>query len=45
MRASFDSFKEEFSGDVFIIFSIDGEIVNSDVNDEIKGEIESLSSL
>lgn len=45
MKASFDSFKEEFSGSVFIIFSVDGEIANIEVIDTIKDEIDRLLAL
>jgi hypothetical protein len=42
MRTSFDSFKVEYSGNVFIIFSLDGEIANPQVIDQIKLEIKQL---
>ncbi len=44
MKASFDSFKEEFGGNVFIVFSLDGEIANKHVIEQIKKEIERLQS-
>lgn len=45
MRASFDSFKEDYNGTVFIIFSLDGEIANPQVVDHIKMEIERLKKI
>lgn len=42
MKASFDSFKEEYGGNVFVIFSLDGEIANIDVVEQIKREIKRL---
>ncbi len=36
MKASFESFKNEFGGNVFIVFSLDGEIANKQVIDDIK---------
>lgn len=39
MKASFDSFKRDFGGDVFIIYSLDGEIANEDVIASIEKEI------
>jgi hypothetical protein len=45
MKASFQEFEEEYGGKVFIIFSLDGEVANKDVLDEIKKEIERLSRL
>ncbi|MGI6048778.1 MAG: MjaI family restriction endonuclease [Petrimonas sp.] len=42
MKASFESFKNEFGGNVFIVFSLDGEIANKQVIDDIKSEIERL---
>lgn len=43
MRASFDNFNKDFGGKVFIVFSLDGEIANKQVVDEIKAEIERLN--
>lgn len=45
MKASFREFEEEYGGKVFIIFSLDGEVANKDVLDEIKNEIKRLKSL
>ncbi len=45
MKASFESFKSTHGGNVFIIFSLDGEIGNKEVLDEIKTEIDRLLSL
>lgn len=42
MKASFDNFKEDYGGTVFIIFSLDGEIANTQVIDQIKLEVERL---
>ncbi|MCL2025366.1 MAG: MjaI family restriction endonuclease [Leptospirales bacterium] len=42
MKASFTEFEEKFGGKVFIVFSLDGEIANKDVIEEIKKEIEKL---
>ena len=43
MRASFDNFNKDFGGKVFIVFSLDREIANKQVVDEIKAEIERLN--
>ena len=43
MKASFDTFKEQYGGRVFVVFSLDGEIANKDVINDIKEEIERLS--
>ena len=43
MKASFDDFKNDYKGKVFIVFSLDGEIANEPVIEEIKLEIERLS--
>jgi len=42
MKASFTEFEEEFGGKVFVIFSLDGEIANKEVIEEIRKEIEKL---
>lgn len=42
MKASFESFKNDFGGNVFIVFSLDGEIANKQVIDQIQTEIERL---
>jgi hypothetical protein len=44
MKASFESFTEEFGGKVFIVFSLDGEIENKTIIEEIKTEIKKLKS-
>jgi len=44
MKASFNDFTERFGGKVFIVFSLDGEIGNSEVLDQIKTEITRLKS-
>lgn len=43
MRAGFQSFEEEFGGKVFIVYSLDGEIANSEVLEQIAAEIDRLS--
>ncbi len=43
MKTSFESFKEQFGGEVFIVFSLDGEIANKEVIDQIRQEIARLS--
>jgi hypothetical protein len=42
MKASFTDFEDKFGGKVFVIFSLDGEIGNKDVIEEIRKEIERL---
>lgn len=42
MKASFSDFTEKFGGKVFIVFSLDKEIANKEVIDEIREEIERL---
>ena len=42
MKASFNDFTERFGGKVFIVFSLDGEIGNTEVLKQIKTEIEKL---
>lgn len=39
MKASFENFKNDFGGKVFIIFSLDGEIANKEIIEEIQQEI------
>lgn len=43
MKASFESFKEQYGGKVFIVYSLDGEIANKEVIEQIKEEISRLS--
>lgn len=43
MKASFESFKDQFGGNVFIVFSLDGEIANKEVIEDIRKEIIRLS--
>lgn len=45
MKASFASFEETYGGKVFVVFSIDGEIANQKVVDDIEAEISRLSRL
>jgi hypothetical protein len=40
MKASFESFEQDYKGKVFIVFSLDGEIANKEVIKEIEMEIE-----
>lgn len=42
MKASFENFKKDFGGNVFIIFSLDGEIANKNIIEEIQKEIKRL---
>ena len=44
MKASFDKFSEEYGGKVFIVQSLDGEIANKEVIEQIRTEIERLST-
>jgi hypothetical protein len=36
MKASFEAFTQDFGGKVFIVYSLNGEIANKEVIDEIK---------
>ncbi len=45
MQHSFDSFKNDYKGSVFIVFSLDGEIANKEVLEEIRKEINRLEKL
>lgn len=45
MRNSFNSFSRIFHGKVFLVYSLDGEIANPIILEEIKQEIERLNSL
>ena len=42
MQHSFKSFTDDYKGNVFIVFSLDGEIANTQVINEINKEIERL---
>jgi len=42
MKASFEEFTQTYGGKVFIVFSLDGEIGNPEVLDQINNEIERL---
>ena len=44
MKASFESFKEMYGGEVFVVFSLDGKIANAEVINEISKEIERLKT-
>jgi len=45
MKASFAEFEAQFGGKVFIIYSMDGEIANPEVIDQIRQEIQRLDKL
>lgn len=45
MKASFNDFTEKYSGKVFIVYSLKGEIANKDVIESIEKEIERLQNL
>ena len=45
MKASFADFTEKFGGKVFIVFSLDKEIANKEVVEQIRKEIERLKKL
>lgn len=45
MKASFADFTNKFGGKVFIVFSLDKEIANKEVVEEIKKEIERLKDI
>jgi len=42
MKTSFVEFEEKFGGKVFVVFSLDGEIANKDIIEEVQKEIERL---
>lgn len=42
MQANFQDFEADFGGKVFIVFSLDGEIANKEVIEQIKTEIQRL---
>lgn len=44
MKASFNAFKETYGGNVFIVFSLDGEIANKEVIAQIQAEINRLQN-
>lgn len=45
MKASFADFTERFGGKVFVVFSLDKEIANKEIVDEIRNEIERLKKM
>lgn len=45
MRNSFDSFSKKYGGKVFVVYSLDGEIANTEIIKEIKQEIVRLNNL
>lgn len=44
MKASFESFNNDYGGNVFIIFSLDGEVANGQVIEQIRREIIRLTN-
>ncbi|MDR0574167.1 MAG: MjaI family restriction endonuclease [Tannerella sp.] len=44
MKASFTNFEAQFGGKVFVAFSLDGEIANREIIEEIRQELERLKS-
>lgn len=44
MKGSFTRFSEDYSGKVFIVFSLDGEIGNPEIIQEIADEITRLQA-
>ena len=44
MKASFQDFTNDFGGKAFVVFSLDGEIGNKEVIEEIRAEINRLHS-
>lgn len=44
IKQSFQSFEADFGGKVFIVYSLDGEIANQEIIQEIRQEIERLSA-
>lgn len=42
MKASFENFENDFGGKVFIVYSLDGEIANKEIVEDIRQEIEKL---
>lgn len=44
MKAGFQRFEEEYGGKVFVIFSLDGEIANPEIAQDIRAEIERLKA-
>lgn len=42
MKVNFNDFTNQFGGKVFIVFSLDGEIANKEVVEEIRKEVERL---
>jgi hypothetical protein len=45
MKASFKEFQDDFGGKVFLVFSLQGEIANTEVIDDIRVEVARLSAL
>jgi hypothetical protein len=45
MQNSFKDFQDKFGGQVFIIYSVNDNILNKDIYDKIAAEIERLKTL
>lgn len=45
LKESFETFQQEFGGNVFIVFSKEGKIANEEIVNDIKNEIERLKSM
>lgn len=45
MKASFNDFTEKYGGKVFVVYSLKGEIANTEIIESIRKEIERLQSL
>ncbi len=43
MRASFEAFTAKYGGRVFLVYSVDDEIANSEVIAEIEAEVNKLA--
>lgn len=44
MKANFDAFTNKYGGKVFVVFSLDGDIANTDIIDQIRAEIQRLQN-
>lgn len=43
MKISFESFKKQYGGNVFIVYSLKGKIANTEIIEQIRSEIQRLS--
>ncbi|MDR1553289.1 MAG: MjaI family restriction endonuclease, partial [Prevotellaceae bacterium] len=43
MKTSFADFEEKFGGKVFVVFSLDGDIANKEVIEDIRNEVKRLN--